>query len=424
MRQDTILRKNATQALKSMNSKDWWAGKLIDVIRRGKQAFDLMHLELGRTVAEAIMYMERENIAGPEYAPFSSDIQKWASEGGSVYVGEQKIKVQRPRVRKNGHDIPLSVYQKLKHPGAFSEELLTKVLSGISERWYQDTVVEAGKALGVYSGSISNRIIEVTTKKLREFKERCLKKFKPFAIYIDTIHRGGEAFIVALGISMTGRKRVLGFWQGATENSEICEELMADLERRGLKVCKRIIFITDGGKGIIKWLRSRFGKKLIHVRCAIHKCRNIQKHLLKKYRREAGARLMTALEQNSYKDAKKMLQTFEKWLRNINESAADSLLEAMEELLTLHRLKVPKLLRTTLYTTNPIESMFSTVRDGEGNIKRYRKGMKQRWLATVLLNCEKGFRKVRGFRQIKSVVEEIKRKQIDKQDRPALKLAA
>src|SRR4030067_265100 len=67
-----------------------------------------------------------------------------------------------------------------------------------------------------------------------------------------------------------------------------------------------------------------------------------------------------------------MLLEFEKWLRGINESAADSLIEAFEDILTLHRLKVPALLRKTLTCTNPIESMFSTVRDCEGNIKRYR----------------------------------------------------
>ena len=62
----------------------------------------------------------------------------------------------------------------------------------------------------------------------------------------------------------------------------------------------------------------------------------------------------------------------EKWLRDINERAADSLLEAMEEILTLHRLKVPALLRKTLHSTNPIESMFSMVRDTESKVKRYR----------------------------------------------------
>lgn len=424
MRQDTIYRKKATRALRGMQGEGWWAKKLVDVIHHGKRSFDALHLEIGRTVAEAIMLMERENMSGPDWAPHDPNLEKWASEGGSVYIGDQKIKVKRPRLRKNEHDILLPSYKSMKRPGEFSEELLTKIMGGLSQRSYRGTVIDAAKAFGVSAGTISNRIVEVTAKKLREFKERSLLKFKPFAIYLDTIHRGGEAFIVALGVSVTGKKKVLGFWQGATENSDICEELMADLERRGLKLSKRIIFITDGGSGIIKWLKDRFGKKLIHARCAIHKCRNIQKHLAKKYRKTAASKLMAALEQNSYVDAKKMLHDFEKWLRNINESAADSLLEAIKELLVLHKLKVPKLLRRSLYTTNPIESMFSTVRDREENIKRYRKGMHQRWLATVLLSCEEGFNKLRGHLQIPSVIIEIKRQQSEEQDRPALKIAA
>jgi putative transposase len=209
--------------------------------------------------------------------------------------------------------------------------------------------------------------------KLREFKERNLSDFRPFAISIDTIHRGGEAFMVSLGIDVEGRKEVLGFWEGATENHEICEELLADMERRGLTISRKILWITGSGKGIIKVLKDRFGKKLIHQRCTIHKDRNIQRHLAKRYRREAHRRFRTALEQTQYEDARRMLLEMEKWLRGINESAADSLLEAMEEILTLHRLKVPALLRKTLHSTNPIESMFSTVRDCEGNIIYERK---------------------------------------------------
>ena len=78
------------------------------------------------------------------------------------------------------------------------------------------------------------------------------------------------------------------------------------------------------------------------------------------------------MEQTTYADAKKMLLSLEAWLRKINESAADSLLEAIEEILTLHRLNAPALLRKTLHSTNPIESMFSSVRDCEHYIKRYR----------------------------------------------------
>jgi len=214
--------------------------------------------------------------------------------------------------------------------------------------------------------------------------------------------------MVALGIDTEGAKHVLGFWQGVTENHEVCTGLHADLERRRLTLSKNILWITDGGRGIIKTLKDRFGKKLIHQRCTIHKDRNIQGHLAKKYRKEAHRRFTTALEQNDYKDAREMLLDFEKWLRAINESAADSLMEAIEGILTLHRLNIPVLIRKTLTSTNPIESMFSTVRDCERNIKRYRtSAMAQQWLASVLLHCEKGFRRIKGYRDIPQVLANI-----------------
>jgi len=73
---------------------------------------------------------------------------------------------------------------------------------------------------------------------------------------------------------------------------------------------------------------------------------------------------------------------------------------------------VPALLRKTLHTTNPIESMFSTVRECERNIKRYRGStMAQRWLAAVCLHCEHGFRTVKGFREIPEVIRRIEAEQ-------------
>lgn len=380
----------------------------MQVMLGGKRALDTAMLEIGRLTAETIMYMEREEKAGPDYHPSSPGLQKWASQRGSIYVGDQKIAVEHPRLRRREGEVSLRTYEQLKQRGGFSEELLARVLRGMSARKYEETVTEAGKAFGVSPSSVSRHLVEATSKQLAEFKERRLDDLRLFAMYLDTVHRGGQAFVVALGIDVEGVKIPLGFWEGATENHEICEELLVDLERRGLKLSKRILWVTDGGGGIIKALRDRYGRKLIHQRCTIHKGRNIQRHLPKRYRKDAHRRFQTALEQNSYKDAKKMLKDFELWLREINESAADSLLEALEEILTLHRLKVPALLRKTLHSTNPIESMFSMVRDCEGNIKRYRTSkMRQRWLGAVLLHCERRFKRVKGYASIKAVVAAI-----------------
>ena len=415
MRLNTIQRKKARGAFEQALGKEELVDRMYQIIKTGKQGLDGFVQELGTLLVEAIMDMEREERSGPQYQPLEAGLYKWAYQKGSLYMGDRKISVRHPRLRGPGGEIPLESYEALKKPGVFSEELLNKILLGISARKYRETLMETAGVFGVSAGAVSRHVVEVTVQRLKEFKERALSDIVPFAVFIDTIHRGGEAFLIALGIDTEGYKHVLGFWEGATENHEICEELFMDMERRGLRLSKKILWITDGGKGILKALRERFGKKLIHQRCTIHKDRNIQRHLAKKYRKEAHRRFKIALEQNSYEDAQRMLGELEKWLRGINESAADSLLEAFEEILTLHRLKVPGLLRKTLTCTNPIESMFSTVRDCEGNIKRYRNSaMSQRWLATVLLHCEKGFQRVKGYLGIAEVIATIEQIQEEK----------
>lgn len=156
------------------------------------------------------MYIEREERSGPDYRPASPDTYKWASQAGSVYIGDQKIAVEHPRLRGPQGEIALKSYQRLKEHDGFSEELLNKVLRGISCQKYKETVVEAAEAFGVSASSVSHHIVSVTAKRLKEFKERRLSDFNPFAVFIDTINRGGEAFMVCLGIDVNGAKRVLG----------------------------------------------------------------------------------------------------------------------------------------------------------------------------------------------------------------------
>ena len=409
MRQDTRQRTHAMAGLRAIAGEERMLGTLVRVLHSGKQALDAVMLEMGRMVAESVMLIEREEITGPDYYPTDPDLQKWAHEGGSIFMGDQKVKVTRPRLRHvEQGEVTLQSYARMRAPGAFSEELLEKILRGVSAQKYADTVLHAAGAFGVSPSAVSRKLVDLTATKLKEFQQRSLADFTPFAVFLDTIHRGGEAFLVALGVDLSGEKMALGFWQGSSENHEICEALFRDLERRGLALSRRILFVTDGGSGLIKALRTRFGKKLLHQRCAIHKSRNLQRHLAKPYRKAAHTRLMTALEQTSYADARRMLLELEAWLRAKNESAADSLLEAFEELLTLHRLKVPTLLRKTLMSTNPIESMFSLVRHCEHNIKRTRGSMMlQRWLGTVLLYCEGRFKRVKGYAEIAQVMATI-----------------
>jgi putative transposase len=401
--------KKDKEVLRELLGEETLGRNLEKMLSEGKRALDGAIQEIGQIFIETLLIMDREEISGEDYRPVNKDLGKWGFQKGSVYVGQKKVRINHPRLRNNGKEVPLRLYDRLKQRDAFSQEMLSKAMRGLSGRKYRETVSELAQGFGLSASSISNRYVEASLKKLKEFRERGLSDFMAFAIFLDTVHRGGVAFTIALGIDKKGKKKALGLWEGSTENHEMVKSLLSDLESRGLILSEEIIFVTDGGGGIIKALKGQFGKALLHQRCTIHKDRNIQSHLPKKYRREAHRRYRNALDLKAYEEAKKGLQDLRTWLSEINESSARSLDEAMEELLTLHRLSVPDLLRKTLHTTNAIESMFSTVRHCEKNIKRYRSSkMSQRWLASVLLYAEENFRTVKGYHEIPWVIQRIR----------------
>lgn len=401
--------KKSKEAFKELVGTELLKEKMFQMIEEGKRVYDGAMMEMGQILAETLMIMDRDEMSGEDYQPIKKELKKWGFQKGSVYIGNSKVRVNHPRLREGGKEVSMRLYERLKKTGEFSEEILAKALRGLSGRKYGETVGELAQGFGISASSISNRFVEAGIRKLREFEERDLSGFKTFAIFLDTVHRGGSAFIVALGLDQKGKKKVLGLWEGATENAEMARSLLSDLESRGLTLSKEVIFVTDGGKGIIRALKDRFSKDLLHQRCTIHKDRNIQNHLPKKYRKEAHRRFRNAMDLKTYEDAKKALEKFKGWLSEINESSAKSLEEAGEELLTLHRLRVPEFLRRTLHSTNAIESIFSTVRHCEKNIKRYRSSkMSQRWLASILLYAEENFRAVNGYNEIPWVIQKIR----------------
>ncbi len=103
---------------------------------------------------------------------------------GSVFIGDRKVKVDHPRLRGPAGEMRLRSYEKLRDSGGFSEELLGKVLRGLAQRRYSQTLVEAGKAFGVSAGSIFRHVVKASARRLKEFRERSLKGFEPFALFL------------------------------------------------------------------------------------------------------------------------------------------------------------------------------------------------------------------------------------------------
>src|SRR5512136_404509 len=120
MKETTKERKKAIRGIEAACGRQQIVERMYGIFTQGKQGLDVFMKELGRMVAEAIMYIEREEEAGPDYQPKSPEIRKWASQGGSVYIGDQKIKVEHPRLRGPEGEIVLKSYQRLKAPEGFS----------------------------------------------------------------------------------------------------------------------------------------------------------------------------------------------------------------------------------------------------------------------------------------------------------------
>jgi transposase-like protein len=190
--------KHAAKAFEEAMGQTRMMDLYTDVFARGKAALDSVFTEVGQLLAESIMYMEREELAGPDYQPLSARVSKGGTQAGSVYIGDQKVRVRYPRMRSPEGEIPLGTYAQMKKRGAFSAELLAKSLHGLSGRRYAETVSGTAEHFGVSRSSISKHIVEATAKSLQDFKERDLSGITPFAVLLDTIHRGGAAFVVAL----------------------------------------------------------------------------------------------------------------------------------------------------------------------------------------------------------------------------------
>ncbi len=126
MRADTKKRKNATRMLRATQEQEWWTEQIARVMLEGKQALDTAMLDVGRLVAETLMYMEREQRSGPDYRPTSPGLMKWASQRGSIYVGDQKLRIEHPhrfwcatrRTDSLDLEIVAKIYDVLRSPAS------------------------------------------------------------------------------------------------------------------------------------------------------------------------------------------------------------------------------------------------------------------------------------------------------------------
>ena len=220
-------------------------------------------------------------------------------------------------------------------------------------------------------------------------------------LIIDSKFFGGDCVSTAIGVDVQGKKHVLGLWHGATENATTVKGLLEDLVARGLDTEQKMLIVIDGAKALRKAVQMVLGDNALVQRCRIHKQRNVLDQLPEQKRSQTGWRLRAAWAKKDPDEARKELRKIAKALEPSWPNAAASLLEGLEETLTVQKLKLTPHLCRTFSNTNVIEGCFAQVAARTRRVKQWDgPSMILRWTAHALLAAEKSFRRVNGCEEL------------------------
>jgi transposase-like protein len=211
--------------------------------------------------------------------------------------------------------------------------------------------------------------------------------------------------IIALGIDFEGKKQVLGLREGNTENGRVVQALLRDLVGRGLDPERARLFVVDGALALSSAIQKMFGSLGAIQRCQIHKERNILGHLPDHMHQNVKTVLREAWGLSDAKVAKRRLERLASSLETKYPGAAASVSEGLEETLTLQSLGISGTLYKKLRSTNAIENLNGAIAAYSRNVKRWRSGsMVVRWASAAIVEAEKKFRRVHGWRDIKKLI--------------------
>lgn len=359
---------------------------------------------------------EVRTLCGERYS-HDRGASRWGSEGGSVYLGGHKVSITRPRVREGKQEVKLASYERYRDPKIFDEKVFQEGLRRVTQRDFERGVEKIGGSFGFKKSTVSRGWKRATKKQLEELMTRDLSSMKIVAVFIDGKRFRSAGVVIALGVSDTGKKQVLGFYQASTESSASCLTLLSDLEKRGLPR-SGIVFVVDGGSGLNKALEDKYfvnkreKRTAVRLRCHVHKWRNIEDALGKDSlaAKEASSHFWNMKKARDATEALTHAKALEAVLRKANLSALTSFQEAKPDLLALHELNLSPLLKRSLSTTNVAESLNSMMEEDTRRVKRWHDSEHfQRWLAMAALKSEKRMYRLRGHAGLPALSLKLKR---------------
>ena len=258
---------------------------------------------------------------------------------------EPKLVPKRERILKGSEELILSLYAKGMSVADISTHLDDLYGYQLSEQ------------------TISN-ITEAIMDKAKEWQNRPLEAIYPIVfmdatvlkIRVDRVVKNIAAYIM-LGITLEGKKEILGIWIGENETSKYWLTLLNELKNRGVEDI--LIFAIDGLNGFNQAIQAVYPKAEIQ-RCIVHQIRSALKFVSWKDRKAVAKDLKTIYTAKTEEDAQLALTEFNDIWGSKYPHILQSWLNNWNELATFF--KYPKSIQTLIYTTNPIESLNANIK--------------------------------------------------------------
>ena len=377
---------------------------MLELLDTGKRTIASVMNEAGRAVAELLLKLSAQQIAGEKRPGRHEGEVLWhGSQDGQIHLLERKLKVKRPRLRSRGpggREVAIPLYERLQNDGLLAQRMNDILVSGVSTRKYRRVLPEMAGSAGISKSAVSRQFRAASEATLQQLMERAFEAKDILAVYIDGIEMAGHHVLAAVGLDDTGAKHLLGLVRGSSENARVVKDLLNSLVKRGIDASRQRLFVIDGSKAIRSAIEEVYGEQGLVQRCRAHKVRNVTERLPEPIRSQVKS-VMQAAYKLPEKDGMEKLKQQAKWLQTEHPDAAASLLEGLEETFTVNRLQLTPALIRCLSSTNIIENPNGAVRRVTNRVCRWRDPqMVLRWASASFLEAEKHFRRIQGYRDL------------------------
>jgi putative transposase len=275
--------------------------------------------------------------------------------------GHGIIEIDTPRDR-NGSFEPQLVTKNQTRLSHFDDKILTLYAKGMSTR----DIVETFREL--YGADISptlvSNVTEAVLSKVVEWQSRPLDALYPI-LYLDCIvvkirqdkRVINKAVYLALGVSLEGKKELLGLWLSENEGAKFWLSVLTELKNRGVKDV--FIACVDGLTGFPEAIAAAFPRTQVQL-CIVHMVRNSLRFVSWKDRKTVAAGLRKIYQSVTVTEAELELEAFAAQWDGQYPSISRSWRNHWANLIAFF--DYPDEIRKIIYTTNAIESINSVIR--------------------------------------------------------------